>query len=155
MFTKFLISLTILSIFFFFFFSWFLSSTKHIVDTFWFTIIIVCVCFRKTHNPVFSTTYYSFMGSKMWLVNKSYHLYQVLFANGPFFIISFSSSLFISSIDALISLRNSSSIFLLIFIYLYYNSLKCFSNSKMLFSAFRSLYFRIMFKFFISERSFL
>lgn len=58
----------------------------------------------------------------------------------------FSSNLFISIIDILVGLRNSSSISFLIFIplsfnYLYFNSLKSFSYSKILFFVFRILFF--------------
>ena len=50
-----LIFLIILSSDCFFIFS-FLSTTRHIFDTFWFIIVLVLVCFKITHNFIFSTT---------------------------------------------------------------------------------------------------
>ena len=60
--------------------------------------------------------------------------------------VCFSSNLFISSIDAIIGLKYSSSISLLFFISLSFNSLKSFSHSKQQFFAFRILFLCVLVK---------
>ena len=101
---------------FYFCFSWFFSTFMHIIDTCWFTIILVCVCFKEIRDLVFNTTHhYFFKDSRIWLINQSHQSYQAFFADGLFFVISFSSNLSVSSADKLTGLKNSSSIFFIEF----------------------------------------
>ena len=76
------------------------------------------------------------------------------------FLISFCSSLSISSIGTIIGLKNSSSISLLFFSSLSFNSpsfnlTKSFYDSKRLFFIFKNLFLCTLFKYFVSIFSFL
>ena len=50
--------------------------------TFWFTKILG---FNKNHNVVFNPAHGFFIGSGIYLINKSYQSYNVLFVNVLFF----------------------------------------------------------------------
>ena len=111
----------------------FFCTTIQIIKTCWFTIIFVCVCFKKNHNFVFSTTCYFFDGLRN-TVNlpivpnifcKQFLLHH-LFLVKLIHVIYRHNNLF----------KNTSSISFLIFISLSFNflkplnSLKSFSNYK-------------------------
>ena len=59
-------------LFFYFLFPWFLSTSIRIFETCWLTIILGCVCFKKTHNFVFNTTYRFLTISRIQAINQSY-----------------------------------------------------------------------------------
>ena len=94
------------------------------------TITLGCCCFKKIHNFIFITTHHCLMGLGTYFIGRLHQSYLVKFATSFFFIISFCLNLFIPFINELISLKDSSFNFILIFISLSFNSLKSFSSSK-------------------------
>ena len=91
---------------FYFWFPLFLSTCIHIVCVCWCILIVGCVVLKRL----------IFYGSRTWITNQLYQLYQLFFTNDIFFLLSFTSHFSISSTDELIDFKNSPFISFLDFI---------------------------------------
>ena len=54
--SSYIVNCVVFRLFLRFYLAWFLSTTIHIFDMYWFTIIFGCVCFKKSYYFIFSTT---------------------------------------------------------------------------------------------------
>ena len=108
-------------------FAWFLSSPIH--------NLFRCVCLKKTYNFIFKFTY-TFSYRQKNTINQAYQVFLM----GIIFFIPFSFNLSISSTDIIMSLKNSSTISLLIFTSPSFNCL-CLER---LFFTFKNWFFQIL-----------
>ena len=135
-------------IFSFFFVFLFFSTKVFLILIIWFCVFdflsffpfpyTICLGVFLLNRLVFQTTTLFYLGSGILLISQSYHVFLI----GLIFFISFCSNLSISSIHSTFALKNSSSISLLIFTSLSFNSLcfnstKSFSNSKRILFTFK------------------
>ena len=94
------------------------------------------------------TTVYRCFYKPIWYLEKIYSKgFSKVSLIVTFFIIYFSSNLYISSEDMFIGLVDTSSMSFLIFISLYFNSLKSFFNFSRLFLKLKILFLHIFFKY--------
>ena len=106
-----------------FFVCFFPPTSIHIVDTFLFTIILGCVCFKMTHNFVFNTNHRFLWSQKFNYLTNQASVFCKCFLFDNFFSFKFIYIIY----RKVNGFKNNSSICLLNFISLFANSLP--SNS--------------------------